>query len=137
MVKMTLKTFRVFFFLSIASIVFSCTSKLEAGSGSAQKALNHIVCFQFKDEIPMERRQQAVSDFLALKEEIPEIKSFEGGENISTEGLDKGFTHCFILGFADEAARDIYVPHPAHKKLAAKNKPLMKDLVVVDVWVNK
>ncbi|MEM6344552.1 MAG: Dabb family protein [Bacteroidota bacterium] len=129
---MTLKTIRVFFVLSLVICTFSCASKTEAQA--KQKALKHIVCFQFKDEIPAERRTQAIKDFLALEDDIPEIISFEGGEDISVEGLNQGFTHCFILTFANEAARDIYIPHPAHKKLAEKNKPLMQDLVVVDVW---
>jgi hypothetical protein len=47
--------------------------------------------------------------------------------------LNKGFTNCFILTFENEASRDIYIPHPAHKTLAEKNKPLMQDLVVLDV----
>lgn len=106
----------------------------ESQTANKQQVLRHVVTFQFKDEIPAARRTQAVKDFVALKDEIPEIQSFEGGEDISVEGLNKGFTHCFVLTFADEAARDIYIPHPAHKKLAEKNKPLMKDLVVVDVW---
>ncbi|MEM7659686.1 MAG: Dabb family protein [Bacteroidota bacterium] len=99
-----------------------------------QKVLRHVVTFQFKDEVTTERREQAVQDFLALADEIPEIKSFEGGANISVEGLNSGYTHCFILTFENEAARDIYLPHPAHKKLAERNKPLMKALVVMDVW---
>jgi hypothetical protein len=26
-----------------------------------------------------------------------------------------GFTHCFIVSFADAAARDVYLPHPLHQ----------------------
>ncbi|MEO0472959.1 MAG: Dabb family protein, partial [Bacteroidota bacterium] len=65
---------------------------------------------------------------------IPQIIKFEGGEDISTEGLSQGFTHCFVLTFKNEADRDAYLPHPAHLELAEKNKPLMKKLLVVDVW---
>ena len=124
--------------LTMIGWALSCSTvaKSEATSEvkSKQKVLRHVVTFQFKDEVTAVRRAQAVKDFVSLKDEIPEIKSFEGGEDISVEGLNKGFTHCFILTFESEAARDIYIPHPAHKKLAEKNKPLMKDLVVVDVW---
>ncbi len=96
--------------------------------------LRHVVSFQFKDEVTEERRAQAVKDFLDLKNRIPEIKKFEGGENISVEGYDKGFTHCYVLTFENEEGRSIYLPHPAHIEVAKKNKPLMKDLFVVDYW---
>ena len=101
---------------------------------SKQKVLRHVVSFQFKDDVTAERKAQAIEDFLALKDEIPEIKKFEGGEDISVEGLDKDFTHCFILTFESEEARDTYIPHPAHIRLAEKNKPLTKDIIVLDVW---
>lgn len=121
--------------LSIMGCTLSCST--ETKILEKQKVLRHVVSFQFKEEIPAERREQAVKDFLALKDEIPGIESFEGGEDISVEGLNKGFTHCFILTFENEVARDVYIPHPAHEKLAEKNKPLMKDLVVMDVWGEK
>ena len=101
---------------------------------SEQKVLRHVVSFQFKEDITDERKAQAIQDFLALEDEIPEIKRFEGGEDISVEGLTKEFTHCFILTFESEEDRDVYIPHPAHIRLAEKNKPLMKDLIVLDVW---
>ena len=93
-----------------------------------------MVSFQFKEEVSEERRAQAVQNFLDLKNEIPEIKKFEGGKNISTGGLNKGFTHCFILTFESEAAKDIYLPHPAHVRVVEENKPLFSDLLVFDVW---
>ncbi len=126
----------------IATAITSCSSgsasrvetEAEMGTVSEKKnALRHVVAFQFKDEVPAARRGQAVKDFLELKNRIPEILSFEGGEDVSVEGFAKGFTHCYILTFADEAGRDIYLPHPAHIEVAEKNKPLMKDLLVIDV----
>lgn len=101
---------------------------------STKQVLRHVVCFQFKKEVSQERRSQAIEDFLDLKNQIPEIKKFEGGEDISVEGLSKGFTHCYVLTFESEADRDIYIPHPSHIQLAEKNKPLMSDLIVIDFW---
>ena len=99
-----------------------------------KQVLRHVVTFQFKEEVTAKRRTQAIKDFVALKDSIPGILSFEGGQDISVEGLSKGFTHCFIITFENEQARDAYIPHPAHIKLVEKNKPLMRDLLVVDVW---
>ncbi|MEM0992625.1 MAG: Dabb family protein [Bacteroidota bacterium] len=102
-----------------------------------EKVLKHIVALQFKAEISAEEREQAIQRFRDLEGEIPEILSFEGGGDISVEDLNKGFTHCFILTFKDEAARDAYLPHPAHMSVANKNKPMLSDLLVVDVWSEK
>jgi len=129
--------------IHIAVTGLVCLSLLSSFSSFAfhspekKKVLRHVVSFQFKDGISTERQAQAIQDFLALKDVIPQIQKFEGGADLSVEGLDKGFTHCFILTFKNEADRDIYLPHPAHIKLAEKNKPLMKDLIVLDVWGEK
>lgn len=115
------------------AVFFSLTS-CSMNQIDNQKVLKHVVAFQFKAGVSEEQQSQAIQRFLALKDQIPEIKQFEGGEEISVEGLDKGFTHCYILTFENEAARDIYLPHPAHVKVAEVNKPLLNDLLVVDVW---
>ena len=47
---------------------------------------------------------------------------------------DKGLTHCFILTFESETARDIYLPHPEHMRVVEENKPVLSDLLVVDLW---
>ena len=113
---------------AIVAVSCSCPDKSE------KKVLRHVVAFQFKDEISVERRKQAVADFLELKERIPEIIKFEGGEDVSVEGFAKGFTHCYTLTFENEEGRNIYLPHEAHMEVAKKNKPLLKDLFVLDYW---
>ncbi|MFY0689915.1 MAG: Dabb family protein [Cyclobacteriaceae bacterium] len=113
--------------LATVSMSFNTTKK-------EKKVLRHVVSFQFNDDVSEERKAQAVKDFLELKTRIPEIIKFEGGEDISVEGFAKGFTHCYVLTFENEAARDIYLPHPAHMEVAGKNKPLLKDLFVFDYW---
>lgn len=130
MKKINIPDLAVLLGLSILLCFFACSTK----QNSKQKVLRHVVSFQFNEDISEERKAQAVQDFFALKDEIPEIKKFEGGENINEQGLNKGFTHWFVLTFENEAARDIYLPHPAHQRVVEKNKPLFKDLLVVDYW---
>lgn len=115
-------------------VIFWSMSSSSNEMADNTQVLRHVVALKFKEELSEERKAQAVQDFLALKDEIPGILTFEGGEDISVEGLTKGFTHCFILTFKDEAARDAYLPHPAHNRLVAKNKPLLADLLVLDFW---
>lgn len=129
-----MKSIHVMLMGLLCLIFFASLSSFTNKSASKKQVLRHVVSFQFKADISKERQAQAIEDFLDLKKQIPEIKKFEGGKDVSVEGLNKGFTHCFVMTFESEAARDIYIPHPAHIKLAEKNKPLMRDLLVVDYW---
>mgnify|MGYP003332824546 CR=1 FL=1 len=45
--------------------------------------------------------QKVVEEFAALKGKIKEVSSVEYGTNVSPEGLDNGFTHCWIVTFKD------------------------------------
>lgn len=116
--------------------LFSMTLLLSSCNYPRNKktVLRHVVAFQFKENVSTIRQEQAINDFLALKDLIPEIKNFEGGNEISTGGRNKGFSHCFVLTFENEAARDVYLPHPAHMDVVNKNKPLFNDLLVLDYW---
>lgn len=96
--------------------------------------LRHAVFFQFKESSTQEDIQQVVDAFAALPSKIDSIIDFQYGVNNSPEGLDDGFTHCFLLTFADEAGRAIYLPHPAHKAFGDVLRPHMKDVFVVDYW---
>ena len=54
---------------------------------------------------------------IALREKIPGMLSFAGGPYSSPEGLNRGFTHAFVMTFRDERSRDAYLPHPEHEKV--------------------
>ncbi|SHK69030.1 Stress responsive A/B Barrel Domain [Reichenbachiella agariperforans] len=120
----------IFSLLISTTILCSCHSdKVET-----QKVLRHVVAFTFKEGVSIQDQTQAIQYFKALENKIPGLIKFEGGDDISVEGFSKGFTHCYILTFEDEAARDAYLPHPAHMEVVDKNKPLMADLLTLDFW---
>ena len=96
------------------------------------KKIQHVVCFKFKDEASREQIKEVENAFSALKKKIPEIDKLEWGTNNSPEGLNKGFTHCFIVTFPNEKAREIYLPHPEHKAFVAILKPILDDVFVID-----
>ncbi|MBK9393101.1 MAG: Dabb family protein [Uliginosibacterium sp.] len=75
----------------------------------------HVVLFKFKDETPAATVRAIEQAFSALCAALPFVRGFEWGVNSSPEGLSMGFTHCFIVSFADAAARDVYLPHPLHQ----------------------
>jgi hypothetical protein len=82
----------------------------------ASTQVKHVVVFKYKQSATPEQIEQVTTAFKALKKSIPGIVSFEYGTNNSPEGLNKGFTHVYLLTFTDAAARDAYLPHPEHKK---------------------
>ena len=101
----------------------------------SSKALRHAVFFSFKESSTEEDIQGVVDAFAALPSKIDVITDFQWGTNNSPEGLDDGFTHCFLLSFADEAGRAAYIPHPAHSgDFADVLRPHMKDAFVFDYW---
>ena len=99
------------------------------------KVLRHAVFFSFKDDSSEEDIQGVADAFAALPDQIDDITEFQWGTNNSPEGLDDGFTHCFLLTFKDAAGRANYIPHPAHAgKFADVLRPHMKDVFVIDYW---
>jgi hypothetical protein len=72
----------------------------------------------------------------ALTESIPGILAFEGGENTSPENINRGYTHGFTMDFANEQVREIYLPHPEHKKAQIPMQEVLADdadsVLVVD-----
>jgi hypothetical protein len=94
--------------------------------------IRHIVLLKFTEEATAERRDALCAAFAELPSQIAEIRSLEWGLNVSPEALDKGFRHCFMLTFDDEAARDAYLPHPVHQAFVRELKPWLADVLVVD-----
>tara|TARA_R110002153_G_scaffold120801_1_gene266065 strand:- start:195 stop:605 length:411 start_codon:yes stop_codon:yes gene_type:complete len=99
--------------------------------------LRHTVFFKFKEGTTSAQIKQVEDAFSALPSKIEQIKGYEWGLNNSPEGLDKGFTHAFILTFESEEDRAIYLPHPDHKAFGAVLTPHLEDVFVVDFWIKK
>lgn len=93
----------------------------------------HVVLFQFKPETPAATVQAIETAFHKLCTELPLVAGFEWGLNSSPEGLDQGFTHCFLVTFASPKERDQYLPHPAHQKFVKDHvEPNVAKVCVVD-----
>lgn len=114
----------------------STTTSEETTPVSEDRVLRHAVFFKFKETSSEEEVNEVVEAFRGLPEKIDAITDFAWGTNNSPEGLDDGFTHCFLLTFADEAGRDVYLPHPDHKAFGDVLRPHMEDVFVIDYWGN-
>ncbi|MDI1324667.1 MAG: Dabb family protein [Algoriphagus sp.] len=96
--------------------------------------LRHVVFFSFKEASTPEDVKSVVDAFRDLQNKIDGIEGFEWGTNSSPEGLNQGLTHAFTLTFHSDAARDAYLPHPAHKDFGALLGPHLEKVMVVDYW---
>jgi hypothetical protein len=96
--------------------------------------LRHVVLFAFKDSATIEQIDAVVADFGTLKDRIPGIIAYEWGTNVSPEGLNQGFTHCFTLTFASEEERNIYLLHAAHQAFVDTLGACLEKSLVVDYW---
>jgi len=96
--------------------------------------LRHIVMFGFREKTTADELDEIVRRFAALQHEVPGIEAFEWGENNSPEGKANGLTHCFVLTFASEAARDAYLPHPNHTAFSTFARQWIEHVTVVDYW---
>lgn len=98
--------------------------------------LRHVVLFAFKQEASAGQVDAVVAGFGRLRELIPVIRSYEWGTNVSPEGLNDGFTHCFTLGFASNEDRDAYLVHPEHQRFVGTLGACLARSLVVDYWAN-
>jgi len=97
----------------------------------------HVVFFKFKDSASPEQVQGIEKAFIELAGKIDTVKGFEWGTNVSPEGLNDGFTHCFFVTFADKTGLDVYLPHAEHQAFVGKLKPLLDKVCVVDYVAKK
>lgn len=107
---------------------------IAAETAIKKEKLQHVVAFKFKTDAKPEKIREIEAAFRALKTKIPEIAALEWGTNNSPENLNKGFTHCFIVTFKDEAGRAVYLPHPEHKKFVEVLVPALEEAFVIDFW---
>jgi hypothetical protein len=101
---------------------------------NSSATLRHVVLFAFKDSATVAQIDAVVADFGTLKDRIPGITAFEWGTNVSPEGLNQGFTHCFTLTFASEEDRNIYLLHAAHQAFVDTLGAVLERSLVVDYW---
>ena len=119
--------------LIVVLLASSCAKRNETTT-SMKKQLRHIVLFKFKKEATSEAIKNIENAFIALPSKINTINDFEWGLNNSTEGLNKGLTHCFLVTFDSKEDRAAYLPHPAHKAFTTLLGPHLEDVLGLDYW---
>lgn len=101
--------------------------------------VRHIVLVRFGTDTEPAEIDAILRQLGDLRAMVPGFLAFAAGPNVSPEGLGRGFTHAFTCDFADAAARDAYLVHPAHQvagaRLVAAAQGGIGGLAVIDVDV--
>jgi hypothetical protein len=94
--------------------------------------VKHVVLFRFKPGTSEARIAELYQQVHALVQCVPGLLDCCGGPNCSTEGLNRGLTHGFIMTFRDPTARDGYLVHPDHELVKQALLNAIDDALVVD-----
>jgi len=118
-------------------LLFGSMAFVSHQNPAPKKMLRHVVLFKFKDSSSPAQVKEVEDAFRKLPSQIKEIKSLEWGTNNSPENLAQGFTHAFFVTFENEAAREVYLPHPAHKAFGKVLGPHLDKVLVIDYWTQE
>ena len=121
----------------LAAALTACSPPAQMSQASAPlpaSAVRHVVVFKYRPGTTEAQIREVTDAFRALQTRIPGILAFEHGVNNSPEGKNQGFTHVYLMTFEDAAARDRYLPHPAHAQFGQLLGRLgvLEDAFVVD-----
>jgi len=94
--------------------------------------IRHILFITFTDDASPDEINAVRLAFSRIPQLVEGVTRVEWGINDSLEGKNAGFTHCVLMTFSDEAARQRYMPHPAHEALKTIFRPVLQDIVVLD-----
>lgn len=88
--------------------------------------IKHCVLVKFASGTPQGTIDEFFADLRALVDTLPGIIDFTGGADCSLDGLAQGYTHGFVMTFADAATRDVYLPHPDHVAIIDRYSPKLE-----------
>jgi hypothetical protein len=114
-------------FVTVLALALFSALPVVAADSPAKGKIVHIVAFKYKKAVTDAKKKEIADALVALKGKIPQISSIQHGTNISKEGFDKGFHEAFIVTFANEKDRDIYLEHPEHKNFAKRLDGILAD----------
>ena len=81
--------------------------------------IRHVVLFKLASGVDETAVAKVFAALNGLAGKIDGIVSISTGLDNSPEGLQRGNTHGFTVDFTDAAARDAYLPRPAHQAVGA------------------
>jgi hypothetical protein len=76
--------------------------------------IKHTVMFRFKSDVPDEKRQSLLDEYLSLPSVYPKMKNYAFGKNISER--DQTFEYAFSVEFETEEELKEYLNSEIHEK---------------------
>lgn len=95
--------------------------------------ISHIVLAAWRPDTPGSVLAELAERVGRFPFEIPGVVSVVAGQSVSVESLEGGFGWGMVVVFADAAARDAYLPHPAHGPVAELIGDWAERIVVFDI----
>ncbi len=92
----------------------------------------HYGMFQFKKGVSNPEIDECFLTMQKMVGKIPGLLKMEHGPYESSEGLNDGYTHGFIMTFDSPESRETYLPHPIHEKVKELVVPKLERVVVFD-----
>lgn len=92
----------------------------------------HYGMFQFKEGVTKSEIENCFMTMQAMVGKISGLLEMEYGAYESSEGLNDGYTHGFIMTFDSPESREAYLPHPIHEKVKELVIPKLERVVVFD-----
>jgi hypothetical protein len=105
-----------------------------------QMQIKHVVLLKVAPGIALEDIEQTLQGLGSLVGRVAGLLDYSGGANSSPESKARGFTHGFVMTFADAASRDAYLPHPLHIEAAQRLAAILQsgdDAVLVLDWLHE
>lgn len=94
--------------------------------------IQHFVFFKFKDGTSEAAVHQHLRMFAALKEQIPQIVEYTGGEVLAGMDGQKPYDTAHYVTFAAPEDLEVYQPHPAHQAFINANRVNWQSVLSLD-----
>jgi len=92
----------------------------------------HTVLFKIKSGTPHEKIDEMIESLQGLKSIISELLELKAGKNFSTR--NKGFDLMLYSRFKDPTSLQIYLDHPAHRRVIDEVvHPIREEVIVGDL----
>jgi Stress responsive A/B Barrel Domain len=92
----------------------------------------HIVLYRLSPAAGSTGRKR-LEDLIGSLARLPGVLELEAGSNAAPREFTHGYDWGFCMRFADRDARDAYLEHPAHVRVAHEVARLVDDLAVLGI----
>ena len=94
--------------------------------------IKHYGVFRFREGVTEPEIEECFAEMKSMVGKIPGLLEMTSGVYNSSEGLNEGFTHGFIMTFENAESRDAYLPHPEHERVKEIVVPRLERVIVFD-----